>query len=85
MKIRIKGNSLRYRLTRPEVEQFSQTGYLEEKIDFVGNSLYYSICSTDQEKLSATFYDNQITVYVPASGLEEWKKRNKQGSKEQWI
>jgi hypothetical protein len=49
MKIRIKGNSLRYRLTRPEVEQFGQTGYIEEKIDFVGNSLYYSLCTTDQK------------------------------------
>lgn len=73
MKIRIKGNSLRYRLTRPEVEKFYQTGYLEEKIDFVGNSLHYSLCITNQEKLSASFYDNQITVYIPASKIEEWK------------
>ena len=73
MKIRIKGNSLRYRLTRPEVEKFHQTGYLEEKIDFVGNSLHYCLCITKQEKLSASFYDNQITVYLPASGIEEWK------------
>jgi hypothetical protein len=73
MKIRIKGNSLRYRLTRPEVEKFHQTGYLEEKIDFVGNSLHYSLCITNQEKLSASYYDNQITVYIPASRIEEWK------------
>jgi hypothetical protein len=79
MKIRIKGNSLRYRLTRPEVEQFGQSGYIEEKIDFVGNSLYYSLCSTDQEKLSASFYDNQITVYVPASRIEEWKTTEQTG------
>ena len=70
MKIRIKGNSLRYRLTRPEVEKFHQTGYLEEKIDFVGNSLHYCLCITKQEKLSASFYDNQITLYIPASGIE---------------
>jgi hypothetical protein len=73
MKIRIKGNSLRYRLTRPEVEQFHKTGYLEEKIDFVGNSLHYCLCTRNQEKLSASFYDNQITVYIPDSGIEEWK------------
>jgi hypothetical protein len=72
MKIRIKGNSLRYRLTRPEVEKFHQTGYVEEKIDFVGNSLHYCLCITNQEKLSASYYDNQITVYIPASGIEEW-------------
>jgi hypothetical protein len=83
MKIRIKGNSLRYRLTRPEVEQFRQTGYLEEKIDFVGNSLYYCLCSTGQEKLSASFYDNQITVYIPASGIEEWTITEQTGFEDQ--
>jgi hypothetical protein len=72
MKIRIKGNSLRYRLTRPEVEKFHRTGYVEEKIGFVGNSLHYCLCITNQEKLSASYYDNQITVYIPASGIEEW-------------
>jgi hypothetical protein len=79
MKIRIKGNSLRYRLTRPEVEKFYQTGYLEEKIDFIGNSLHYSLCITSQEKLSASFYDNQITVYIPASKIEEWKSTEQTG------
>jgi hypothetical protein len=79
MKIRIKGNSLRYRLTRPEVEKFHQTGYLEEKVDFVGNSLHYSLSITNQEKLSASFYDNQITVYIPASKIEEWTTTEKTG------
>ena len=79
MKIRIKGNSLRYRLTRPEVEKFYQTGYLEEKIDFVGSSLHYCLCTTNQEKLSASFYDNQITVYIPASRIEEWKTTDRVG------
>ena len=79
MKIRIKGNSLRYRLTKSEVEKFHNAGYLEEKIDFIGNSLYYSLCSTDQEKLSASYYDNQITVYVPASRIEEWKTTEQTG------
>jgi hypothetical protein len=79
MKIRIKGNSLRYRLTRPEVEKFHVTGYLEEKIDFIGNSLHYCLCITNQEKLSASFNDNQITVYIPASGIEEWEKTSQIG------
>jgi hypothetical protein len=83
MKIRIKGNSLRYRLTRPEVEKFHQTGYLEERIDFIGNSLHYCLCITNQEKLSASFYDNQITVYLPASGIEEWKTTEQTGFEEE--
>jgi hypothetical protein len=83
MKIRIKGNSLRYRLTRPEVEKFHQTGYVEEKIGFVGNSLHYCLCITNQEKLSASYYDNQITVYIPASRIEEWKTTEQIGFEEE--
>jgi hypothetical protein len=83
MKSRIKGNSLRYRLTRPEVEKVHQTGYLEERIDFIGNSLHYCLCITNQEKLSASFYDNQITVYLPASGIEEWKTTEQTGFEEE--
>lgn len=34
MKIRIKGNSIRYRLTKTEVETFSKVGFYEEKTEF---------------------------------------------------
>jgi hypothetical protein len=72
MKIRIKGNSLRYRLTRPEVEQFIETGYVEEKINFGNRSLYYLLQRTDQKELSASFTDDKITFYLPATMTENW-------------
>ena len=39
MKIRIKGNSLRYRLTKTDVENFDRDGYLEESTNF-GSQLF---------------------------------------------
>ena len=34
MKIRIKGNTIRYRLTKTEVADFGQQGFVEEKTEF---------------------------------------------------
>jgi hypothetical protein len=79
MKIRIKGNSLRYRLTRPEVERFVKTGRIEEQINFGGATLYYSILMTDADWLSASFMDNRITLFFPAALIDEWINTDRAG------
>jgi hypothetical protein len=79
MKIRIKGNSLRYRLTKPEVERFAETGLAEERINFGSATLSYALCSTDASELSATFSDNRITLYLPAALIREWVHTDKVG------
>jgi hypothetical protein len=79
MKIRIKGNSLRYRLTRPEVEQFAQTGLVQDKINIGGTILYYSLKTTVHKQLSATFYDNRITILVPELMAGEWANTEQTG------
>ncbi|CAN5540798.1 hypothetical protein BH23BAC1_BH23BAC1_37650 [soil metagenome] len=80
MKIRIKGNSIRYRLTRPEVERFGETGYIEEKINFGGNTLIYSLqeYKTD-DQLTASFHGNKISVFMPESWKERWVDSEKVG------
>lgn len=72
MKIRIKGNSLRYRLTKSEIDKFALTGYLQEKISFGANALCYSIKSSPQDQLSASLISKEITLYVPSSFIEKW-------------
>jgi hypothetical protein len=79
MKIRIKGNSLRCRLTRHEVEHFSETGLVEERVNFGSAALSYALCSTDAGELSATFGNNRITLYLPAALVEEWIRTDKVG------
>ena len=83
MKIRIKGNSLRYRLTRPEVEQFGITGYIEEKINFGDSALFYALCRTDGKEFSASFSDNHITLYFPVSKIEDWASPDQVGFEHQ--
>ena len=79
MKIRIKGNSLRYRLTRPEVERFSTTGLVEERVNFGSVALSYALCRTEAEELSAAFGDSRITLFLPAALMDEWVLTDKVG------
>lgn len=79
MKIRIKGNSLRYRLTKTDVEQFSLNGYIEETIDFCSQALTYALERSEFNALMATFDHNKITLFMPARMVTEWESANKVG------
>lgn len=65
MKIRIKGNSLRYRLTKTDVTKLAEEGYVQEAVDFGSQQLIYALRLVDDEHLSATYKENAITLYVP--------------------
>jgi len=80
MKIRIKGNSIRFRLTRPEVDKFAEKGYLEETTEFGNNSFVYALQSMDGIPcLKADFNDNKITMFVPANISAAWAKNETVG------
>lgn len=73
MKIRIKGNSIRLRLSRTEVANFAQNGVIEDATTFVEQSFRYRmVISTSHEELSADFDNNTITVYVPEKLSDTW-------------
>jgi hypothetical protein len=76
MKVRIKGNSVRIRLSRSEVEIFGREGYVEERTDFGKTELIYAVKSTDDEMMSATFTGGMITMCVPANMLNVWAETN---------
>ncbi|MBC7384397.1 MAG: hypothetical protein H7296_15630 [Bacteroidia bacterium] len=77
MKIRIKGNSIRYRLTKTEVDNFSRTGILEEQTEMAGGTLYYALEKCDEENgLSASFHQNKIIFLIPQSIAKEWTETN---------
>lgn len=71
MKIRIKGNSLRYRLVQSDVEKLGKTGSVEEQTNFAGNTLVYALEKGKENKLTATFVDNRITVMLSQSMIDE--------------
>jgi len=76
MKIRIKGNSLRFRLLRGEVSRFGETGRVTETIKFGAlpqEKLTYSLeAIRDAQTIAARFADNQITVTIPEATARNW-------------
>jgi hypothetical protein len=70
MKIRIKGNSLRYRLTKSDVAAIIKDGRLEERTEFGHQTLVYALQTTTDYDLSATYNDDRITLFVPHSMME---------------
>jgi hypothetical protein len=79
MKIRIKNNGLRYRLTRSEVEAFASDGVFKEKIQIGDDALTYILQRTAEAELSASFKNNIITVLVPEKMADEWTSTNQIG------
>jgi hypothetical protein len=69
MKLRIRGNSIRIRLDRLEIEQLAQHGLVEDKIEFGATddeALHYSIEWREQNSpLSAEFAPNAIRIFSP--------------------
>lgn len=73
MKLRIKGNSLRYRLTKSEVARLADVKYIEEATHLPQGTLLYSLqCKSGIDKLYADFTGNKITMYVPLDFVKDW-------------
>lgn len=72
MKLRIKGNAIRMRLTRSEIAQLAATGMVEELTSFGSNQLVYAVKSALQAQLSAGFTDGRITVLIPDEFVSAW-------------
>jgi hypothetical protein len=79
MKLRIKGNSVRIRLTKPEVDAFGRDGHIEEQTTFINGTLSYVLQSYDGDTMSATIFGNKITMQIPAIFAKEWVETNKVG------
>jgi hypothetical protein len=79
MKIRIKGNSLRYRLTKSDIYRLSREGYLEDKTDFGNRVLVYVIQKTMENNLSAFFDDNVICLQIPGEMIDELESTDRVG------
>ncbi len=72
MKIRIKDNSVRIRLTRSEVSELSERKQILAKTEFINGDFGYGIECVDQGELSASFEVGQIIIQMPTTYVQEW-------------
>jgi hypothetical protein len=78
MKLRIRGNSLRLRITRPELERLASTGKVSESVPFAaGAELRYELCvDAAATALSAVYRHNSIRVRIPVADFRQWQRED---------
>lgn len=79
MKIRIQGNSVRFRLSKTEVGRLENEGHLEETTDFGPAQLHYAVQKSTVTELLARFEHHKITLEVPERLLTGWSANNTVG------
>jgi repressor of nif and glnA expression len=73
MKIRIKGNSIRFRLVKSEVKLLADTGFVEETTEFQVTKFTYRLKTKKNiSELEADYSHNKITMFVPESEAKIW-------------
>lgn len=76
MKLRIKGDSVRFRLLRGEVAALVEKGFISEETRFSSNpaeSFYYGLIASDEaEEVEARFEGGRIMIVLPKGVVENW-------------
>lgn len=72
MKIRIKDNTVRFRLTQSEVAKLGEDGIISSFTEFVDRPFIYAIERTEEAELSAAFIENRMVLKIPETMINEW-------------
>lgn len=74
--MRIRGNSIRLRLSQEEVKQLATSGHVGQSIQFgpeESQQLHYEIITQDGNAgIHAEFSGHEISVFIPRSQAKAW-------------
>jgi hypothetical protein len=83
MKLRIKDNSLRLRVSRSDMILLMETGHIDSTIYFTGNAedrwTYAIEMHSDVASTAIRYRTNQITVLVSAADAKAWSGSDQVG------
>jgi hypothetical protein len=81
MKLRLRGNTIRLRLSRGEVDALTRTHRVEEAVHFGGGVafVYALVSSAEAEGLDARFEGSRLTVIAPAKLAISWAQGEEVG------
>lgn len=82
MKLRMKGDSIRFRLTRSEVSRLASGGCVQEAVRFgpgPGQRLRYGLSCGEEGSIQARFLENEIEVVVPTALAKSWASSERIG------
>lgn len=76
MKLRIHNNSIRLRLSQPEVGKIAGGQFIMETLETVGsreNNFSYSLMPLENcSEIGAEFEQNNLKIYLPQNQADEW-------------
>jgi hypothetical protein len=73
MKLRIRGNSIRFRVSQSELRQIAEQGFAEDTVTFgPGQILHYRVEVVPAGRLKAAFFGSQICLRVPSDRVQRW-------------
>ncbi len=73
MKLRIRGNTVRLRVSKPELMQIAETGAADDSTRFaVGAALRYGIEVRPTGAVTAEFDAGMVRVLIPKSSIDVW-------------
>lgn len=75
MKLRIRGNSIRLRLTKSEVEDLGKSGKVQDAVTFGAATpefCYELRTAFDDDQVRAKFDANCLSISIPASAAKNW-------------
>ncbi|MDA8886723.1 hypothetical protein OAD66_06220 [Bacteroidia bacterium] len=72
MKIRIKDNSLRYRLSQSEVSTLVNEGEAWSKCQFGSGELKYGLKAIDADRITSAFNHGELLTKIPRTLLKNW-------------
>jgi FdhD protein len=83
MKLRIKGNSLRFRVTRSELARLLDKGRIEETIHFASDEQSKLTYALEHDSCAVTaglrYQSREITIVLPTHDAEIWGQSNQVG------
>ena len=83
MKLRLRNNSIRFRLTQSEVARLAEDGTVEEAINFgplPTEALTYVLsASADSDAIKAEFNGERIEVFIPKTAVDLWSSTDQVG------
>ncbi len=88
MKLRILNNSIRMRLSRPEVDQAAAAGIVRGVVQFPGGATFDYVLESSPASVdcSATFADGALTVRLPQADVQSWAESEAVSIvAEQWL
>jgi hypothetical protein len=72
MKLRIRGDSLRLRLKRDEVDQIAAGTSIVEETHFPDSVLTYRLDVSENRDMSASFHNGSLVISLPKSTVSDW-------------